>query len=128
MIFAADYPFMDVFWTIVIFFIWVAWICILAHVVMDIFRRSDISGWGKAAWTLFVIALPYLGVFAYLITQGGQMADRAGRNMRARSHRYDRTTAVGGAPAEQIADAKQLLDIGAIDSAEFEQLKRRALA
>jgi Short C-terminal domain/Phospholipase_D-nuclease N-terminal len=130
-IFAADYPFMDVFWTMVIFFLWTIWICILVSVLLDVFRRSDISGWGKAGWTLFVIVLPYLGVFVYLISQGSQMAERAGRGLRADKARYDRnysTNAPAGAPADQIVKAKQLLDGGAIDQAEFEQLKRRALA
>jgi len=132
-IFAADYPFLDVFWTMVIFFLWVIWIWILITVLIDVFRRDDISGWGKAAWTLFVIVLPYLGVFLYLITQGRQMAERAsGAGMRADKAGYGRhvgtTSAAGGGPADQIAKAKQLLDSGAIDEAEFEQLKRRALA
>jgi len=129
-IFAADYPFLDVFWTMVIFFVWTIWICILVNVLLDVFRRRDISGWAKAAWTLFVIALPYLGVFVYLITQGREMAERsAGRQAyKASADRDVRTAAAGGAPADQIGKAKQLLDSGAIDTAEFEQLKRRALA
>ena len=70
MVFAADYPFMDVFWSMLIFFFWVIWIWILVTVLIDVFRRHDLSGWGKAAWALFMIVLPYLGVFIYLITQG----------------------------------------------------------
>ena len=130
-IFAADYPFMDVFWTMVIFFLWTIWICILVSVLLNVFRRPDISGWRKAAWTVFVIVLPYLGVFVYLISQGGHMAEQAGAGMRADKARYDRdyrSTAPAGASADQIGKAKQLLDSGAIDHAEFEQLKRRALA
>ena len=128
---AADYPFMDVFWTVLIFFLWVIWIWILITVLMDVFRRHDISGWGKAAWTLFVIVLPYLGVFVYLITQGKQMAERTTADAqadRARVDDYVRTTAADSAPADQIAKAKQLLDSGTIDQAEYEQLKRKALS
>src|SRR5688572_32393271 len=83
MVFAADYPFLDVFWTMLVFFFWVIWIWILITVLIDLFRRHDISGWGKAAWALFVIVLPYLGVFVYLITQGGKMAERRAEEIRA---------------------------------------------
>ena len=129
MIFAADYPFLDVFWTMVIFFLWVAWIWILVTVLMDVFRRDDLSGWGKAGWTLFVIVLPYLGVFVYLITQGKQMAERtvatrAGYGYGPPVH----SAGAGGGAADQSAKAKQLLDSGAIDQAEFDLIKRKALA
>ena len=128
--FAADYPFMDVFWTMLIFFFWVIWIWILVTVLIDLFRRHDISGWGKAAWALFVIVLPYLGVFIYLITQGKSMAERRAEEIRASRAAFDdhvRSVAASD-PSDQIAKAKELLDSGAIDQAEFEQLKRKALA
>jgi hypothetical protein len=131
MLFAADYPFLDVFWTMLIFVFWVIWIWILITVLIDLFRRDDISGWGKAAWMLFVILLPYLGVFIYLITQGSHMAERRAAEIRASTAAIDdriRTVAAGSGPTDEIAKAKQLLDSGAIDQAEFEQLKRRALA
>lgn len=73
---AADYPFMDVFWSILVFFLWVAWLLLLFRIFADIFRRHDISGWGKAAWSVFVIFLPFLGVLVYLIAEGGDMARR----------------------------------------------------
>ena len=129
-LFAADYPFMDVFWTMLIFFFWVIWIWILVTVLIDLFRRHDISGWGKAAWALFVIVLPYLGVFIYLITQGKSMAERRADEIRASRAAFDdqvRSVAASD-PGDQIAKAKELLDSGAIDQAEFEQLKRKALA
>ena len=130
MIFAADYPFLDVFWTMVIFFLWVAWIWILVTVLMDVFRRDDLSGWGTAGWTLFVIVLPYLGVFVYLITQGKQMAERtvATRAGYAGYGSPVHSAGAGGGAADQIAKAKQLLDSGAIDQAEFDLIKRKALA
>jgi hypothetical protein len=131
-LFAADYPFLDIFWTMLIFFFWVIWIWILITVLMDMFRRHDISGWGKALWTLFVVFLPYLGVFIYLITQGKGMAERRVSEIRGAEAAFDaRVREAAGSstgPADQIAKAKQLLDSGAIDQAEFDQLKRKALA
>ena len=130
MVFAADYPFMDVFWTMLVFFFWVIWIWIVVTVLVDLFRRHDISGWGKAAWALFVIVLPYLGVFIYLITQGKHMAERRAEEIQASRAAFDdhvRSVAATD-PSDQIAKAKELLDSGAIDQAEFEQLKRKALA
>ena len=130
MVFAADYPFIDVFWSMLIFFMWVIWIWILVTVLIDLFRRHDIGGWGKAAWTLFVIVLPYLGVFIYLITQGKHMAERRAEEMQASKASFDDYVrdVAAPAPSDQIAKAKELLDSGAIDQAEFEQLKRKALA
>jgi hypothetical protein len=133
-LFAADYPFLDIFWTMLIFFFWVIWIWILITVLMDMFRRHDISGWGKALWTLFVVFLPYLGVFIYLITQGKGMAERRASEIQGAQAAFDaRVREVAGSgssagPADQIARAKELLDAGAIDQAEFDQLKRKALA
>ena len=132
MVFAADYPFLDIFWTMLIFFMWVIWIWILITVLMDLFRRHDVGGWAKAAWTLFVIVLPFLGVFMYLITQGKGMAERRTSEIRASQASFDeyvRSVSAGdGGPSDQIAKGKELLDSGAIDQAEFEALKRKALA
>jgi hypothetical protein len=129
-VFAADYPFLDIFWTMLIFFMWVIWIWILITVLMDLFRRHDVGGWGKAAWTLFVIVLPFLGVFMYLITQGGGMAERRASELKASQASFDdyvRNVAAANGPSDQIAKGKELLDSGAIDQAEFEALKRKAL-
>jgi type VI protein secretion system component VasK len=76
MVIAADYPFMDVFWSMLVFFLWVAWLLLLFRIFGDLFRRHDVSGWGKAAWTIFLIFLPFLGVFVYLIAEGKNMAGR----------------------------------------------------
>jgi len=129
-VFAADYPFLDVFWTILVFMFWVIWIWILITVLMDLFRRHDVSGWGKAAWALFMIVLPYLGVFVYLVTQGKGMAERRSEELRASQASFDDYVRNMSAtdPSGQIAKAKELLDSGAIDQAEFEQLKRKALS
>ena len=131
MLFASDYPFLDVFWTMLVFFAWVIWFWLLITVFADLFRRHDISGWGKAGWTLFVIVLPFLGVFVYLIAQGKHMAERKAADMQASQAAFDdyvRQVKSDADPSEQIAKAKQLLDSGAIDANEFEQLKRKALA
>jgi hypothetical protein len=131
MVFAADYPFLDVFWTMLVFFFWVIWIWLLITVFADLFSRHDISGWGKAAWTAFVIVLPYLGVFVYLIAEGKHMAERKAAQVQASRAQFDdyvRDVAGDSGPSDQIARAKQLLDTGAIDATEFEQLKRKALA
>jgi Phospholipase_D-nuclease N-terminal/Short C-terminal domain len=131
MLFAADYPFLDVFWTMMVFFAWVIWFWLLITVFMDLFRRHDVSGWGKAGWTLFVIVLPYLGVLVYLIAQGKHMAERRVADTQASRAAFDdyvRQVSSESGPSDQIAKAKQLLDNGAIDAAEFEQIKRKALA
>ena len=126
---AADYPFLDVLWTLIVFFAWVAWFIILFRVIADLFRRHDISGWGKVGWIVFVIVLPFIGVFVYLIVEGQAMAQRDTKDAQAAQAQFDdyvRTTA-GGSAAE-IEKAKQLLDSGAITQAEFDQIKAKALA
>jgi hypothetical protein len=131
MLIAADYPFLDVFWTILIFFAWVAWLMILFRVLTDIFRRHDVSGWGKAAWLVFVIVLPFLGVLIYLIANGDEMAKRdveRSQAARAEFDDYVKTVADTGGPAAEIDKAKQLLDSGAITQAEFDAIKAKAIA
>jgi Short C-terminal domain/Phospholipase_D-nuclease N-terminal len=125
---AADYPFLDVLWTMILFFAWVAWIWIVITVFIDLFRRHDIGGWAKAAWVVFVIVLPFLGVLIYLIAQHDGMRERSTReaeSQKAAFDQYVRDTA-GGSAAE-IAKAKELLDAGAITQEEFETIKAKAL-
>ena len=127
---AASYPFMDVLWSMMIFFLFVIWIWILITVFADIFRRRDIGGGMKAVWIIFVIILPYLGVFIYLIAEGHKMAERNAEQMqsaRAQQDEYIKSVA-GSSPADQIAQAKSLLDSGAITQAEFDGLKAKALS
>jgi hypothetical protein len=128
---AADYPFLDVLWSMIIFFVWVAWIWMIILILSDVFRRSDLSGWGKAAWTIFLIVLPFLGALIYLIAQGGGMAERRAQDVqgqRAQMDDYVRSVAGSGGPAAEIDKAKQLLDSGAITQTEYEALKAKALA
>ena len=128
---AANYPFLDVMWTMLVFFAWVIWFWLLITVFSDIFRRHDISGWGKAGWTVFVIVLPFLGVFIYMIAESKGMAERSAKQVQAaqtQADDYIRQVAAQGDPASQIAQAKTLLDSGAINQQEFDSLKQKALA
>jgi cobalamin biosynthesis protein CobD/CbiB len=130
MIVAADYPLLEVFWSMLIFFAFVIWLWILFTVLGDIFRRHDASGWGKVLWIIFVVVLPYLGVFVYLIAEHKGMTERTIERQHAaqkQSDEYVRSVARSG-PADQIAQAKELLDSGAITQAEFDQIKQQALA
>jgi hypothetical protein len=131
MLIAADYPFLNILWSMIIFFAWVAWLFILIRVIADIFRRHDTSGWGKAAWLVFVIVLPFLGVFIYLIANGDEMGQRDVQQARAAQADMDdyvKSVAGSGGPAAEIDKAKQLLDSGAINQAEFDAIKAKAIA
>src|SRR2546423_14201126 len=127
----AAYTFGDVMWTMFVFFAWILFFWMLFGVFGDLFGRHDISGWAKAGWTVFVIILPFLGIFVYLISQGKSMGERA--QQRAQSQQtevadYVRSVASSGSPTEEIAKGKELFDSGAITQAEFDQLKSRALS
>jgi Short C-terminal domain/Phospholipase_D-nuclease N-terminal len=125
----ADYPFLDIFWTMFIFFLFFIWLTILFRIFGDIFRRKDIGGGAKAVWIIFVIILPFLGVFIYLITQNDGMTQRA--LDRAQSQRADMDSyvrSVAGGAADEIERAKGLLDSGAITQTEFDAIKAKALA
>jgi len=127
---AADYSLLDVFWSMIIFFFWVMWIWIVITVLIDIFRRNDIGGFAKAAWVIFVVILPWLGVLIYLIAQHDGMQKRSMDQALAQRRALDEHVrdAAGGGSAAEIAKAKELLDAGAITQAEFETLKAKALA
>ena len=131
MVVAASYPFLDVLWTMLIFFLWVMWFWILITVFADIFRRHDVSGGSKALWMVFVIFLPFLGVLVYLAKNSQGMAERNVKNIqesRAQTDDYIRTVASSAGPAGEIEKAKGLLDSGAITQQEFDALKQKALA
>jgi hypothetical protein len=119
----------QVMWTILVLFAWILFFWLLFAVFGDLFRRHDISGWGKAAWSIFVIFLPFLGCFVYLITQGRHIAERNVQDAQAAQAQLDsHIKSVAGGSADQIAKAKELLDSGAISQAEYDQLKAKALA
>ncbi len=124
----------QVFWSMLWFFLWFIWIWLLIGVFSDIFRSRDLSGWGKALWTIFVIFLPYLGVFVYLIARGRKMQEhtmQAAEDQDMAFRKYVREAAStdgSGSSAEEIARLADLRDKGVLSEAEFQQAKAKALA
>jgi len=112
-------------------FLFVTWFWLLMTIIGDLFRDRETSGMSKAIWVILLLLFPFVGIFAYLILRGGGMAGRAARTVRERQEQFDayvRSVAGGGgSPADQIQQAKSLLDSGAIDRAEFDRLKAKAL-
>lgn len=130
MLLAADYPFLDVLWTILIIFLWISWFMLLFYVIGDVFRRRDASGWKKTIWLIVLLFLPFLGVFIYLITQNEGMTKRKledAQAAQAQMDAYVKSVAGGGAAAE-IEKANQLLASGAISQSEYDAIKAKALA
>ena len=132
MLLAADYPFLSILWTMLVFFCWVAWFWLLIIIFGDIFRRHDASGVTKVLWMIFVILVPFLGVFAYVIVNNHGMTERRLAAQKAKQQQFDAyvqtvATTSDSATAE-IARAKQLLDSGAITQSEFDAIKQKALA
>ena len=128
---ASSYPFLNVFWTMCIFFLFFIWIMILFRVFGDIFRRHDIGGGAKTLWVIFVIILPFLGVLIYLLTQNEGMTQRAmerAQGQQAQMDSYVQSVAGSGGAAGEIERGKGLLDSGAITQAEFDAIKAKALA
>jgi hypothetical protein len=128
----SDYPLLEVFWTILIFFAWMAWLMALIQILGDVFRRDDIGGFAKAAWTFFLILVPFLGVLIYLIGHSKGMAERNlkdAKQARAQFDEYVRETAgSGGGAVAEIERAKALLDAGTISQADFDAIKAKALS
>ncbi|MFB7589963.1 SHOCT domain-containing protein [Streptomyces sp. NPDC056169] len=135
---AVDYPLLNMFWTMLMIFLWVLWFMLLFRIIGDIFRDDDLGGWGKAGWTVLVILLPFLGVFIYLIARGRGMGERELKRVRQNEEQfasYVRETAgtggtggTGGGHAEELARLAELKDRGAITEAEFAQAKAKVLA
>ena len=122
--------FWDFFWFILSFFLLMAYLVVLFHILTDLFRDRGTSGWIKAVWVLFLILLPLLTSLIYLIVRGAGMTERdraAMQQAQRETDDYIRTVA-GASPADQIHRAKELLDAGAITPAEFETLKAKALS
>jgi hypothetical protein len=127
---ATTYPFLNVFWDILIIFAWVLFIWVAIVVFSDIFRRRDLSGWAKAAWLVLIVILPWIGVLIYLIVNHDGMAERNEKQGRAAQAQFDqavREAAGKGGPAGEIETAKKLLDSGTITQAEFDAIKAKAL-
>lgn len=130
MMLAAEYPFLEVVATMLIFFAWAIWFWMLITVLSDVFRRDDASGGKKVLWSVFLIVLPFVGVFSYLVANGQGMTERRVRDMRTQQSQFDdyvKSVSSGGS-ADEIARAKELLDSGAISQTEFDRLKAKALA
>jgi hypothetical protein len=129
---ASNYPFLNILWTTLIFFAWVIFIWIAITVLIDVFRRKDLSGWAKAAWVIFVVIIPWIGVLVYLIVNHDGMADRRYREAADAQSQFDdyvrQTAGSGGGAAGEIEKAKKLLDDGTITQAEFDAIKAKALA
>ena len=129
----ADYNFASFLWDVLVIFAFVIWFWLLITVFADVFRRHDIGGFAKTLWVIFVIILPYLGVFIYLIAEHQGMAERNVKQFQAQqaaTDEYIRSVAGsgGGGAAAEIERAKGLLDSGAITQAEFDSMKAKALA
>jgi TRAP-type C4-dicarboxylate transport system permease small subunit len=127
---ASSYPFLNVLWDILIIFAWILFIWVAIIAFSDLFRRRDISGWGKAAWVILIVVLPWIGVLAYLIFNHDGMAERSEKQSQAAQAQLDeyvRQAAGKGGPAGEIETAKRLLDSGTITQAEFDAIKAKAL-
>ncbi|MDA3005232.1 MAG: SHOCT domain-containing protein [Actinomycetota bacterium] len=122
-----DWSLWDVIWTTFVVFVWVMFIVILINVLIDLFRSHDLSGWAKALWVIVLVVLPFLGVLIYLIARGGGMQERAIKQHQQDVAQLKQMVGGAGTPADEIAQAKALLDSGAIDQAEYEKLKAKAL-
>jgi len=130
MLLAADYPFLEVVWTMLIFFAWVIWFWMLIAILSDVFRRRDMGGGKKTLWVLFVVFLPFLGVLVYLLANHDSIAERRAKDERGARRELDEhiRSVSGGGSAAEIEKGKQLLDAGAITQEEFDAIKARALA
>lgn len=128
---AYDYPILGLFWTMLIWFLWIAWFVLLFRVIADIFRSDDLGGWGKALWCIFTLLVPFLGVFVYVIARGDSMTNRdiqQARDNEAAFRSYVQQTAGSGGTADEIAKLAQLRDDGVISAQEFEQQKAKLLS
>jgi hypothetical protein len=124
-------PLLDLFWTMFIFFLWVAWFWLLISVFADIFRSDDLSGWGKAGWVMLTALMPYLGVFVYLLARGGSMTERQLRDRREveeANAAYIRGVVSAPSPTEELARLADLRASGALTEEEFAAQKARTLA
>ena len=128
---ASSYPFLNVFWDILIVFAWILFIWVAIVVFTDLFRRRDTSGWAKAGWVILIVLLPWVGVLVYLIANHDGMAERSQRHAQAAQAQFDdyvRQAASKGGAAGEIETAKKLLDDGTITQAEFDSIKSKALS
>ncbi len=127
---ASSYPLLDIFYSMIWFFVFVLWIWLLINIVFDIFRSHDMGGLAKALWLLFIIVLPFLGVLVYLIVRGGQMHERSVASARSQDQAlrdYVRQTAGGGSTASELETLAKLHDAGKLSDDDFEKAKAKVL-
>ena len=127
------YPILDFFLTMLYFFLFIIWIWLLIMVFMDVFRSHDMGGVAKALWVIFIIILPFLGVFVYLIARGGKMRDRAARDAAQQQQAFDQYVqqtagTSGNTTADQLAKLADLKSRGVLSEAEFQAQKAKVLA
>ncbi len=128
--FGTSYPLLDIFWTMLEFFLFFVWIFLIISIFMDIFRSHDIGGVAKFFWVLFIIVLPFLGAFVYLIARGGSMHERSLRQAQQQQdafQSYVRQAAGGSSAADELAKVTELKEKGAISAEEFEKAKAKIL-
>ncbi|MFG2332557.1 SHOCT domain-containing protein [Streptomyces sp. NPDC048604] len=129
---AADYPLLEVFWTTFWIFLWILWFMLLFRIITDIFRDDDLSGWGKAGWMVFVVLLPFLGVFVYLIARGKGMGNRelsAARKSEQAFRSYVQDAAGSGrSTTDELTRLGELKNSGQITEEEFQAAKAKILA
>ena len=130
---ASSYPVLDAFLTMLYFFLFIIWIWLLIMVFMDVFRSHDLGGWAKALWVIFIIVLPFLGVFVYLIARGGKMHERAAEQAAQQQKAFDQYVkqaagTPGSTTADQLSKLADLKSQGVLTDAEFEAQKAKILA
>ena len=126
-----NYPILNVFWTILMVFLWVLWFWVLITVFIDLFRSRDLSGWAKALWFVFILVFPLIGVLVYLIARGGKMHEHAAREAELQDQqfrRYVQEAAGSQGSADQLARLADLRDRGVITADEFDREKAKILA
>lgn len=130
---AYDYPVLGAFWTAMWVFLWVLWVFLLFRVVLDLFRDDSLNGWVKAAWLVFVLVLPFLGVFIYVCVRGSAMGRREAQHSKAQQHEVDqyiRKTAGSGSggSAEELARLAEMKSAGHLSEEEFQRAKDKILS
>ncbi len=129
---AYDYPLLGAMWTTLWLFLWILWFFLLFRVIIDIFRDDTLSGWAKTGWLVFVIVLPFLGVFVYVVARGRDMGKRDQKQAHAQQQAVDdyiRKTADGGQPSavDQLAKLSEIRSRGDISESEFNRAKEKIL-
>lgn len=128
---AYDYPVLGAFLTALWVFLWVLWVFLLFRIVVDIFRDDDLGGWAKAGWLVFVLVLPFLGVFVYVCVRGGSMGRREARHAKAQRADFDdyvRRTAGSGGSADELAKLAEMKREGHLSEEEFQRAKEKILS